>query len=111
MTSLLQGSRQDSPLESIGCPSFALARLALGNDPWLDGHPMSAEFYEVCSLQLRQVTATYARNSIKCAAAVLGDHDVAEVFFFATEGLHSDLPSAKALLKRLRILVNQFARE
>jgi hypothetical protein len=33
------------------------------------------------------------------------------VFFFATEGLHSDLPSAKALLKRLRILVNQFAKE
>ena len=25
--------------------------------------------------------------------------------------LHSDLPSAKALLKRLRILANQFARE
>jgi AcrR family transcriptional regulator len=82
-------------------------------EPWtkIIGHPMSAEFYEVCSLQLPQVTATYARNSIKCAAAVLGDHDVAEVFFFATKGLHSDFPSAKALLKRLRILVNQFARE
>ena len=82
-------------------------------EPWTKviGHPMSADFYEVCAFQLPQVTATYARNSIKCAAAVLGDHDVAEVFFFATEGLHGDLPSAKALLKRLRILVNQFARE
>jgi TetR/AcrR family transcriptional regulator, transcriptional repressor of aconitase len=69
------------------------------------------DFYEVCSLQLPQVTATYARNSIRCAEAVLGDHEAAEEFFFATEGLHSDLPSAKVLLKRLRILVNQFARE
>jgi hypothetical protein len=73
---------------------------------------MSADFYEVCSLQLPQViTTAYARNSIKCAEAVLGDHEVAEVFFFATEGLHSDLPSAKVLLKRIRILVSQFARE
>jgi AcrR family transcriptional regulator len=82
-------------------------------EPWTKviGHPMSADFYEVCSLHLPQVTTAYARNSIKCAEAVLGDRDVAEVFFFATEGLHSDLPSAKVLLKRLRILVNQFAEE
>jgi hypothetical protein len=81
--------------------------------PWTKviGHPMSADFYEVCSLPLPQVTATYARNSIKCAAAVLGDHDVADVFFFVTEGLHSDLPSAKVLLKRLRIPVTRFTRE
>jgi hypothetical protein len=51
------------------------------------------------------------RNSIKCAAAVLGDHDVADVFFFVTEGLHGDLPSAKVLLKRLRILVTRFTRK
>ena len=57
------------------------------------------------------MTTAYARNSIKCAEAVLGDREIAEVFFFATKGLHSDLPSAKALLKRLRILVNQFAKE
>lgn len=57
------------------------------------------------------MTTAYARNSIKSAEAVLGDRKVAEVFFFATEGLHIDLPSARVLLKRLRILVNQFARE
>src|ERR1700691_1113801 len=75
-------------------------------EPWTQviGHPMSADFYEACSLQLPQVTTAYARNSIKCAEAVLRDHEAAEVFFFATEGLHSDLPSAKVLLKRLRIL-------
>jgi AcrR family transcriptional regulator len=82
-------------------------------EPWTKviGHPMSVDFYEVCSIQLPQVTAAYARNSIKCAEAVLRDYDAAEVFFFATKGLHSDLPSAKVLLKRLRILVSQFARE
>src|SRR5579862_1974820 len=82
-------------------------------EPWTQviGHPMSADFYEVCSLQLPQVTTAYARNAIKCAEAVLGNREVAEVFFFATEGLHSDLPSAKVLLKRLRVLVDQFARE
>jgi hypothetical protein len=37
-----------------------------------------------------------------------GDREAAEVFF-ATEGLHSDLPSAKVLLRTLRILVKQFA--
>jgi AcrR family transcriptional regulator len=81
-------------------------------EPWTKviGHPMSADFYEICSLQLPQVTASYARNAVKCAEAVLGNHGVAEVFFFATEGLHSDLPSAKVLLKRLRVLVDQFAR-
>jgi AcrR family transcriptional regulator len=82
-------------------------------EPWTKviGHPMSPDFYEICSLQLPQVTTAYARNSIKCAEAVLGDREVAEVFCFATEGLHGDLPSAKVLLKRLRILVNQFVRE
>jgi hypothetical protein len=72
---------------------------------------MGADFYEICSLQLPQVTASYARNAVKCAEAVLGNHETFEVFFFATEGLHSDLPSAKVLLKRLRVLVNQFVRE
>ena len=74
------------------------------------GHPMSADFYDICSVQLPQVTARYASNAVKCAEAVLGNHDVAEVFFLATEGLHSDLPSAKVLRKRLQILVDQFAR-
>jgi AcrR family transcriptional regulator len=75
------------------------------------GHPMSAAFYDICSVQIPQVTAAYARNAVKCAEAVLGKHEVAEVFFLATEGLQSDLPPAKVLLKRLRILVNQFAPE
>jgi AcrR family transcriptional regulator len=80
-------------------------------EPWAKviGHPMSPDFYEICSLQLPQVTASYARDSVKCAEAVVANREVAEVFFFATEGLHSDLPSAKVLLKRLKILVEQFA--
>jgi AcrR family transcriptional regulator len=82
-------------------------------EPWTKviGYPMSANFYEVCSLQLPRVTTAYARNSIKCAEAVVGDHEAAEVFFFATEGLHSDLPSAKVLRKRLQILIDQFTRD
>ena len=82
-------------------------------EPWTKviGHPMSADFYEVCSLQLPQVTTAYAGNAINCAEAVLGDHEVAEVFFLATEGLHSDLPSAKVLRKRLQTLIDQFAQD
>src|SRR5580658_10782497 len=38
MTSLLQGSRQGSPLDSKRVQSFALPRLALGNYPWLYGY-------------------------------------------------------------------------
>jgi len=80
-------------------------------EPWtkIIGHPMSADFYETCSVRLPHVTAAYARNAVKCAESVLGNHELAEVFFLATEGLHSDLPSAKVLLKRLGVLVDQFA--
>jgi TetR/AcrR family transcriptional regulator, transcriptional repressor of aconitase len=82
-------------------------------EPWTKviGHPMSVDFYEMCSLQLPRVTASYARSAVRCAEAVLGNHEAAEVFFFATEGLHSDVPSAKVLLKRLRVLVDHFARD
>lgn len=57
------------------------------------------------------MTLAYARTFVKCAQALLGDHEVAEVFFYATEGLHRDLPSTKVLLKRLRILIDQFVDE
>ena len=109
----LRGLRTEACLRFADIPSKDLSSQRSLVEPWTKviGHPMSADFYEVCSLQLPKVTATYARNSIKCAAAVLGDHDVADVFFFATEGLHSDLPSAKFLLKRLRIPVARFTRE
>ena len=81
-------------------------------EPWtkIIGHPMSADFYEICSVRLPHVTAAYSRNAVKCAECVLGTHEVAEVFFLATEGLHSDLPSEKVLRKRLQILIDQFAR-
>lgn len=80
-------------------------------EPWSEiiGHPMSADFYEICSVRLPQVTAAYARNAVKCAESVLASREVAEVFFLATEGLHSDLPSEKVLRKRLQVLVDQFA--
>jgi len=75
-------------------------------EPWtkIIGHPMSADFYETCSVRLLHVTAAYARNAVKCAESVLGSYEVEDVFFLATEGLHSDLPTAKVLLKRLACL-------
>jgi hypothetical protein len=82
----LRGLRTEACLRFADIPSKDLSSQRSLVEPWTKviGHPMSADFYEVCSLQLPKVTATYARNSIKCAAAVLGDHDVADVFFFAT---------------------------
>jgi hypothetical protein len=71
---------------------------------------MTADFYEMCALHPPQVTASYARNSVRCTEGILGDREIAEVFFFATEGLHRDLPSQNVLRKRLRILIDQFAR-
>jgi AcrR family transcriptional regulator len=81
--------------------------------PWAEivGHPMSTDFYTVCALQLPQVTSAYRRNSIKCAEVILDDREVAEVFFYSTEGLHRDLPSTKELRRRLRILAQQFGRD
>jgi len=81
-------------------------------EPWgrVVGHPTTADFYEMCALHLPQVTASYTRDSVRCAEAILGDREIAEVFFFATEGLHRDLPSQNVLRKRLRILIEQFAR-
>jgi hypothetical protein len=58
--------------------------------------------------QLPEVTATYARTFIRRAEAILREREVAEVFFFATEGLHRQLPPTNILLKRRRILIDQF---
>jgi hypothetical protein len=69
---------------------------------------MTGDFYEICSVQLPQVTGAYRRNFIRFAQEVLGDKDLGEVFFLATEGLHVDLPPTKTLSKRLKILVDRF---
>jgi hypothetical protein len=50
------------------------------------------------------------RDYIKCAEAILEDRAIAEVFFYAVQGLHRDLPSTKFLRKRLEILTRQFVR-
>ena len=81
-------------------------------EPWrrIVGQPMTGDFYEMCSVHLPQVTEEYQRKFVACAQTLLGDKDLGEVFFLATEGLHVDLPPAKVLSKRLEILIDQFAR-
>lgn len=81
-------------------------------EPWdrIVGQPMTGDFYEICSVRLPQVTDEYRRNFIRRAQEILGDKELGEVFFLATEGLHVDLPPTKVLSKRLEILVDQFAR-
>jgi AcrR family transcriptional regulator len=105
--------RAMTPINGAGSPRARLlaAFEIMLIEPWMKiiGHPMSADFYETCSARLPQVTAAYARNAVKCAESVLKNHEVAEVFFLATEGLHSDLPSERVLRKRLQVLVDQFA--
>ena len=114
----LTEGRFERAMTAINGSGFPRARLLAAFEimliePWtkIIGHPMSADFYETCSVRLPHVTAAYARNAVKCAESVLRNHEVAEVFFLATEGLHSDLPSAKVLRKRLAVLVGQFAPE
>src|SRR5262245_44866884 len=43
-----------------------------------------------CALHLPQATASYTHHSVRCIEAILGDREIAEVFFLATEGLHRD---------------------
>ncbi|MBI2685778.1 MAG: TetR/AcrR family transcriptional regulator [Acidobacteria bacterium] len=76
-----------------------------------DGYPGGADFYEACTVRVPEMTAAYARNFMRLIQEILGDHERAEVFYFAMEGLYGDLPSTKVLLKRLRVLIAQFARE
>jgi hypothetical protein len=54
--------RHDSPLESIMCRPFALARLALGNYPWLYGHRNSFG----CVLALTATTTRAGITAMVC---------------------------------------------
>jgi hypothetical protein len=71
---------------------------------------MSKDFDETFSVRLPDVSGAYSRIFMKCAHAILGNRELAEVFFLATEGLHTDLPSTNRLRKRLELLIARFCR-
>jgi hypothetical protein len=64
-----------------------------------------------CSLGANRLLADERLYGYSVVRFFHGDREVAEVFFLATEGLHSDLLSTKVLRKRLQILVDHFARD
>lgn len=74
------------------------------------GHPMTAEFYELCQKQFPKESEKFERQLLKIYQQIFaGDKDKAETFMLAVEGLHIDIPTTKVLRKRLEILINQFS--
>jgi len=79
-------------------------------EPWqkVSGFPMSEDFYERCSIRNPAVIQKNAENFIACVQQILGDKTAGEVFFYATEGLHADVPNVEMLCRRLAILADKF---
>jgi AcrR family transcriptional regulator len=74
------------------------------------GHPMSAEFYALCEQQLPDEAEKFERQRARIFQQVFnGDKEKAEIFMLATDGFHADLPSVKALRRRIAILSAQFS--
>ncbi|MGJ4747000.1 TetR/AcrR family transcriptional regulator [Leptospira sp. SA-E8] len=81
-------------------------------EPWakIEGRPKTAEFYETCSKLSPKSTQRYERQIIKFAERILGDKEIAKVFFLALEGLSADLPKTNVLRKRVQLLTERFTR-
>ena len=79
-------------------------------EPWHEttSAPMASEFYEVCGRLLPQYEHKYQRFLLKCATAILGSKDAAEVFLLAVQGQQVDVPSAPVLRRRIATLVERF---
>ena len=74
------------------------------------GHPMSAEFYALCQQQLPSESEKFERQRAKIFRKIFnGDKENAETFILATDGFHADLPSVKALRRRIAILSDRFS--
>ena len=74
------------------------------------GHPMSAEFYALCEQQLPNESEQFERQRARIFQKLFnGDKEKAEIFILATDGFHADLPSVKALRRRIAILSDQFS--
>ena len=74
------------------------------------GHPMSAEFYALCEQQLPSESENFERRRARIFQQIFnGDKEKSEIFILATDGFHADLPSVKALRRRIAILSAQFS--
>ena len=74
------------------------------------GHPMSAEFYALCQQQLPNEYERFERQRAKIFQQIFnGNKEKAETFILATDGFYADLPSVKALRRRIAILSDQFS--
>ncbi|RKE73079.1 TetR/AcrR family transcriptional regulator [Pseudorhodoplanes sinuspersici] len=70
--------------------------------------PMVSELFDACSRHVPELEKKHELRRIEYAQAVLGSHDLAEVFVLATKGLTKDLPSEAVLRRRLMILIDRF---
>jgi AcrR family transcriptional regulator len=79
-------------------------------EPWAEmvGAPMAAEFYEVCERIAPASEEKHRKVLLKAVQGVLGDKEAAEVFLLSLDGLQGDLPSAKALRRRVELLIARF---
>jgi hypothetical protein len=74
------------------------------------GHPMTAVFYALCQRQFPNESKKFERHRAKIFQQIVnGDKEKVETFVLATDGFYADLPSVKALRKRIAILSEQFS--
>jgi AcrR family transcriptional regulator len=79
-------------------------------EPWSDmaGAPMGGEFFDVCERIDPDIEAQHRKVAFECVAAILEDHDRAEVFLLSLDGLLTDSPTISVLERRIQILAEQF---
>jgi AcrR family transcriptional regulator len=80
-------------------------------EPWRDmvGAPMAAEFHDVCDRLDPTIAAGHQEVAVDCAATILGDRALAEVFVLALDGLLGDEPTPELLRTRIALLAGRFA--
>lgn len=79
-------------------------------EPWAEliETPMISELFEACARVLPELQKKHQQRRIEFTQAVLGSHELAEVFVLAANGLTEDLPSEAVLRRRLTILIERF---
>lgn len=79
-------------------------------EPWAEliEMPMVSELFEACSRLLPELEKSHEQRRIEYTQAVLGSHELAEVFVLAANGLTKDLPSEAVLRRRLTLLIDRF---
>ncbi|MDR2352098.1 MAG: TetR/AcrR family transcriptional regulator [Deltaproteobacteria bacterium] len=81
-------------------------------DPWRDmvGTPMGSEFFAACGRVDPEIETQHHQVTLDCVTAILGNHESAEVFILALNGLLADKPQPEVLEHRIQILASRFTK-